>query len=118
MAHSHVLSMPNFVVPFVVETDTYGYGVGAVLMQDDRPITFFSKLLGTKALLKSVYENELITICLAVQKWKNCLLGRHFTIRMDQQSLRFIMHQRELGTEFQRWVSKLIGFDFDIIYRT
>lgn len=35
-------------------------------------------------------------------------------IRTDQQSLRFISQQRELGADFQRWVSKLIGFDFEI----
>lgn len=118
MMCSPVLAMPNFKVPFVVETDASGHGIGAVLMQADRPIAFFSKLLGVRAQLKSVYEKELIAICLAVQKWKHYRLGRHFTIRTDQQSLRFIMHQWELGTEFQKWVSKLIGFDFDITYRT
>lgn len=27
------------------------------------------------------------------------------------------MEQREIGTEYQRWISKLMGYDFEICYR-
>lgn len=58
-----------------------------------------------------------MAICLAVQKWKHYLLGRRFVIRTDQQSLRFITQQREIGADYQKWVRKLIGFDFEIQYK-
>lgn len=117
MVTAPVLAMPNFQFPFVVETDASGYGMGAVLMQGDRPIAFYSKLLGVRAQQKSVYEKELMAICFAIQKWRYYLLGRHFVVRTDQQSLRYITQQREIGAEFQKWMSKLMGYDFEVQYK-
>lgn len=78
---------------------------------------FFSKLLGTRARQKAIHEKELITICLAVLKLKHYLLGRYFFVYTDQKSLRYIMQQREVGANFQKWVSKLMAFDFEIKHK-
>lgn len=111
------LRMPDFTIPFTLETDASGFGLGAVLLQQEHPIAYFSKALGQRARLKSIYEKELIVIVLAVQRWRHYLLGRTFIIRTDQQSLKFLMEQREVGTEYQRWVSKLMGYHFQIVYK-
>jgi hypothetical protein len=53
-----VLALPDFNIPFVVDTDACDDGVGAVLMQKGRPIAFLSKALGVKYRKLSIYEKE------------------------------------------------------------
>ena len=117
MVELPTLAVPNFSNEFILETDVFSQGLGAVLSQGDKPIAFFSQALSSRAERKFVYERELMAIVLVVQKSKHYLLGRHFVIMMDQRSLKFLIDQRLLGEDQFRWTCKLIGFDFEIQYR-
>ncbi|PKA46982.1 putative mitochondrial protein [Apostasia shenzhenica] len=112
-----VLALPDFTQPFVVETDACGAGIGAVLMQSGRPIAYFSKGLSTKHQQLPVYDKEMLAIVAAIQKWRPYLLGNHFKVKTDHQSLRFLLEQRITTPTQQKWLSKLAGYDFEIIYR-
>lgn len=84
MIWAPVLAMQEFHKPFVMEMDALVFGLGAVKM------VFHIKLLGPRAQLNSVYEKELMVVCLAVQKWCHYLLGHHFVIRIEE-SPRYIV---------------------------
>ncbi|RDX67318.1 hypothetical protein CR513_53822, partial [Mucuna pruriens] len=94
-----VLAVPNFYKIFVLETDALGKGLGAILMQEGRPIAYMSQTLSDRA------EN------------KHYLLGRHFVVHIDQKSLKHLVDQRILGEEQQKWISKLLEYAFEIKYK-
>ncbi|KAL0313077.1 UNVERIFIED_CONTAM: Retrovirus-related Pol polyprotein from transposon.6 [Sesamum radiatum] len=117
MTQAPVLALPDFNKTFVVETDACDKGVGAVLMQDHQPIAFLSKALSPRNLGLSVYEKEFLAILQAVHKWKHYLIGRHFIIKTDHQSLKYILEQKVDNVLQQKWISKLLGLDYEIQYK-
>lgn len=44
-----VLAIPNFSLPFVIETDALDFELGTVLTQNSKPIAYFSQVLSTWA---------------------------------------------------------------------
>lgn len=117
MGQSLVLALPNFNDTFTIEADALGQGIGAVLMQKGHPIAFFSQALTPRHLTPSTYERELLAIIQAVQRWHQYLMDRHFIIKTDQQSLKYLL-ENKISTPFQqKWLSKLLGYDYEILYK-
>jgi len=86
-------------------------------MQESHPIAYLRKALSPKHQALYIYEKEFMTMVLVVEKWRPYLLGRHFVIKTDLFSLKYLMEQK-IAIAFQgKWLSKLMGFDYEICYR-
>lgn len=118
MTTVHALALPNFSIPFILETDASGKGVGAILMQNHRPIAFLSKALGVRNQALSIYEREFLVVIIAVQKWKSYLQGHKFIIRTDQQALKHLLDQKSMNPTQHRWLTKLLVLHYDIQFRS
>jgi len=112
-----VLALPDFSLPFTIETDACGVGIGAVLSQNGHPLAYVSKALGPKTRGLSTYEKEYMAILLAVEQWRSYLQHSEFTIYTDQKSLAQLDTQR-LHTAWQQKVfTKLLGFQYKVLYK-
>lgn len=60
------MSLPDFALPFVIEIDALGVGMGIVLSKQGHPIAFFNNFFCTKILQASTYICELVAIMVAV----------------------------------------------------
>jgi hypothetical protein len=112
-----VLALPDFSLPFTVDTDACDIGIGAVLSQKGHPLAYVSRALGPRNQDLSVYEKEYLAILLAVQQWRPYLQLGAFVIRTDHQSLTHLTDQR-LHTDWQKKaLTKLMGLQYTIQYK-
>jgi hypothetical protein len=112
-----VLALPDFTKTFVLECDASGKVIGIVLMQEGRPLVFASKKMSERNLGKPIYEKEMLAILHVIDLWCPYLLEQCFQIKTDHQSLKYFLEQRISSQEQQKWVTKLFGYDYEIIYK-
>jgi hypothetical protein len=80
-------------------------------------LAFTNKQLSDRHLGQSIYEKEMLAILHAVDLWHPYLLGQRFQIKTDHQSLKYFLEQRISSPEQQKWVTKLFGYDYEIVYK-
>ena len=66
----------------------------------------------------SSYAKKMLAILEAIRLWRPYLLGKKFYIETNQCSLKYFVEHRIATPEQQKWVAKLLGYDYEIIYRS
>jgi hypothetical protein len=114
MSTCPVLALPDFGIPFTLECDASGEGIGAVLMQNRHPLAYEIQKLRGPELLYSIYDKEILAIMHALAKFRKYLVGARFVVKSDHNSLKYLLEQKDLNERQQKWVSKIQAYDFDI----
>ena len=112
-----VLALPNFEHVFQVECDASGLGIGGVLSQQNRPISFFSEKFNDTRKRYSTYDKEFYAIVRSLEYWRHYLLPNEFILYSDHQALRFIQGQTKLNPRHAKWVEMLQDFTFVIRHK-
>ncbi|XP_066374840.1 uncharacterized protein [Miscanthus floridulus] len=102
---------------FVIETDASDIGMGAVLMRDGHPISFFSKAFCPRNQALSTYEKECLAILMVVDKWTSYLHGKEFILKTGHRSLRHLIEQKVTSRLQQKALPKLMDLQYKIQFK-
>ena len=118
---SPVLTYPDFALPFILDTDASGDGIGTVLSQVQRGrekvISYASKKLSKTERKYSVTRREMLAAVVFVQHYKHYLYGRRFTLKTGHGSLRWLSNFKAVNAQVARWFETLAMFKYEIQHR-
>lgn len=117
LSSAPVLAHPDFTKEFVVETDASDVGVGAVLIQDQRPIAFASRALTKEQKNYSATDKELTAVVFALGQFSMFLEARPFTLVTDHRPLIYLKELKNPTGRMARWRVEVESFDFKITHR-
>ena len=75
IGHEVLLSYPDFNKSFQIYVDASDHQMAAVIMQDKKPIVFYSRELNTTQRRYTTTERELLSTIETCKEYKNILLG-------------------------------------------
>jgi hypothetical protein len=87
IAQDIMLTYPQFDKPFHVYTDASETQIGGVIMQDSKPLGFFSKKLNQTQKKYPVTEQELLAIVETIKYFRHMLLGHQIVVHTDHKNL-------------------------------
>ncbi|KAL8445313.1 hypothetical protein Emed_005713 [Eimeria media] len=113
LVHYTLLQLPDPSKPYVLWTDASVYALGAVLLQDGKPLGFLSKKMNPQQQRYSTYQQELLALLTALKKWEHLLRPGQVTAYTDHRTLQHILNPKSSATPsrmLMRWLSFLAEF--------
>jgi hypothetical protein len=98
-----VLAAPVLGQPFTVVCDACQVGIGALLLQNDRPIAYESRKLNPAERNYHPGEFELLAVIHALHTWRCYLEGADFTLMTDHSPNTFFASKSILTKRQTRW---------------
>jgi RNase H-like domain found in reverse transcriptase/Reverse transcriptase (RNA-dependent DNA polymerase)/Integrase zinc binding domain/gag-polyprotein putative aspartyl protease/Chromo (CHRromatin Organisation MOdifier) domain len=117
LTNAPTLQMPDSQLDYTVVCDASDFGIGAVLMQEEHPVAYFSKLLNAAQRNYTVTERELLAVVEALKLWR-CYLGdQPFLVVTDHSPLTHFSTKKDLMGRQARWAETLAMYNFQWEYR-
>jgi hypothetical protein len=90
LTHAPLLQLLDFGKTFELECDASGIGIGGILFQEGKPVSYFSEKLSEPSVNYSTYDEELYALVCILETWQHYLWPKEFVIYSDHESLKHI----------------------------
>jgi hypothetical protein len=97
-----VLILPDIIKTFDIYCDASRQGLGCVLMQDGKVVSYPSRQWRKHEENYPTHDLELAAVVHALKMWSHYLIGRRCEIYSDHKSLKYIFTQIDLNLRQQR----------------
>jgi hypothetical protein len=111
------MAFPDSALPYDMHTDASDVGIGAVLVQQGRPIAFASRTLTSAESNYSTTEKECLAIVWALGIFHPYVYGADLTIFTDHAALRSILSTKTPKGRIARWIMLVQTYEFKVIHR-
>nr|GFB77234.1 putative reverse transcriptase domain-containing protein [Tanacetum cinerariifolium] len=101
---------------FIIYCDASNKGLGAVLMQREKVISYASRQLKIHEKNYTTHDLELGAVVFTLKTWRYYLYRSKCAVFTDHKSLQHILVQKELNMRQRRWLEFLSDYDCDIHY--
>ncbi|GJY90075.1 putative reverse transcriptase domain-containing protein [Tanacetum coccineum] len=116
LCNAPVLALPDGPKDFMVYCDASDLGLGCVLMQRGKVITYASRQLKIHEKNYTTHDLELGAVVFALKIWRHYLYGTKSVIYTDHKSVQHIFNQKELNMHQCRWIELFSDYDCKIHY--
>ncbi|KAK1602098.1 hypothetical protein QYE76_017141 [Lolium multiflorum] len=117
LTEAPLLVLPDFAKTFEIECDASGLGIGGVLMQNGKPVAYYSEKLDGARLNYPIYDKELYALVRVLEVWQHYLWPKEFIIHSDHESLKYLKSQHTLNKRHAKWVEFIESFPYVIKYK-
>jgi hypothetical protein len=95
-----MLAYPDFNKEFHIHTDASDYQLGGVIMQDNKPLAFYTRKMNSAQAKYTTGEQELLSIVETLRTFEGLLMGQKLIVHTDHLNL---LYKKLVSNRLIRW---------------
>ena len=114
-----VLAHYGFNKETTIQCDASSTGLGAILLQEGKPVCFASRALTTSERNYAQIEKELLAILFGCERFDQCIYAKHTTLESDHKPLEDITRKpmADVPKQLQQMLMRLQRYDIQVTYK-
>jgi hypothetical protein len=115
IAKETILAYPDFTKKFTIHADASDLQLGSVIMQEGKPLAFYSRKLTKAQINYTTTEKELLSIVETLKEFRTILLGHEIEVFTDHKNLTYETTE-SASQRAQRWKSLIQEYGINLQY--